>query len=312
MSDKPSILITGGTGFFGQSLVRNLITTGQSVRIISRNDVRGKHEKISMYRGDITRMADLKAAIQGCTAVFHCAAEKSDPEKMEETNVFATQLLFDVATDAQVKVFCHLSSAGVVGKTRQRIVDEAAHCNPMNLYEETKLAAEQIVNRGLDGGKVVILRPTNIFGAWTLQPWLENSVYSKARLLLKGKESAHLVYIEDVVAAATFLWQAASDKRVDTFNVSCDEEAGNTHRDVQAIFASTVATAPRPFAFSAPLFMPYWLRLMRNGIANSGDVIYSSCKLRAAGFNFPFGLRAGLVHAARELCDRAGTRLSLR
>ena len=274
------------------------------MRVISRSGTLAEDERISIYRGDIRRLDDLRAAIQGCTAVFHCAAEKSDSGKMTETNVFGTRLLFDVASDAQVKFFCHLSSAVVVGKVRQRIVDESAPCSPMNLYEETKLAAEGIVSAGLDGGNVVILRPTQIFGAQTLLPWLESSLYSKARLLLRGKENAHLVYIEDVAAAAVFLWQAVSDKRVETFNVSCDEETGGTHREVHALFASIVDMAPHPFLFSARLFIAYWLRLMRHGIANYGDVIYSSRKLRAVEFRSPFGLRAGLIHVAGVLRDR--------
>jgi nucleoside-diphosphate-sugar epimerase len=311
MSKQSTILITGGSGFFGKALVRRLIAEGQFVRVIARRDIFVKHEGISMYRGDITRLEDLRAALQGCTTVFHCAAEKSDPTRMMETNVSATQLLYGLACDAQVKYFCHLSSVGVVGKTRKRIVDETTDCNPMNLYEESKFAAEQIVSGGIDGGNVVILRPTNIFGPDTLRPWLGGSVYSMARLILKGKEHAHLVYVEDVAAAATFLWQSPSDKRVDTFNVSCDEESGGTHGEVQALFAATDPTVPHPFSFSAPLFAPYLLRLVRHGTANRGDVIYTSRKLRASGFRFPFGLREGLIHAAKEMRDRSGSRLSV-
>jgi nucleoside-diphosphate-sugar epimerase len=195
MSDRSRILITAGTGFFGRVLVRKLVTAGQSVRVISRSGTLAEDERISIYRGDIRRLDDLRAAIQGCTAVFHCAAEKSDSGKMTEINVFGTRLLFDVASDAQVKFFCHFSSAVVVGKVRQRIVDESVPCSPMNQYEETKLAAQGIVSAGLDGGNMVILRPTQIFGAQTLLPWLESSLYSKARLLLRGKENAHLVYM---------------------------------------------------------------------------------------------------------------------
>jgi nucleoside-diphosphate-sugar epimerase len=304
MFDPPRILVTGGTGIIGQALVRKLVREGKSVRIISRNAKLAQHEKISIFRGDLTRLGDVRAAIQGCTAVFHCAAEKSDLRKMKDTNVTATRLLFDAAIDSGVKSFCHFSSAGIIGKTQQRVVDESSLCSPMNFYEETKLAAEQIVKRGLNGGNVVILRPTNIFGVQTLLPWLENSIYSKMRLSLIGNERAHLVYVEDVVAAAIFLWLAESGEGVETFNVSSDEEPGGTHRDVQTLFASTVKIASRQFAFSAPLFIPYCLRLMRNGVANHGNVIYSSRKLRAAGFRLPFGLQAGLIHAAGILRER--------
>jgi nucleoside-diphosphate-sugar epimerase len=304
MSDRSQILITGGTGFFGRVLVRELLTAGQSLRIISRSGALAEHERVSMCRGDIGRLQDLRAAIHGCTAVFHCAAEKTDSGKMTDTNVLGTQLLFDVATEAGVKFFCHVSSAVVVGRVRQRILDESTPCSPTNLYEETKLAAEQIVSTGLDGGKVAILRPTHIFGAQTLLPWLRTSLSSKVGLFLRGNENSHLVYVQDVAAAAIFLWRSGSGNRVETFNVSSDDESGGTHREAHAVFTSVVAGAPRSSVVAAPLFVPYWLRLMRRGNSNHGDVIYSSRKLRAAGFEFPFGLRAGLVQVAGSLRDR--------
>ncbi len=304
MSGPSQILVTGGTGSFGQLLVRELLAAGHSVRVVSRNGVLVQHERLLMYRGDIGRAKDLREAIRGCTAVFHCAAEKTDTRKMMDTNVTGTRLLFDVATEAKVKFFCHMSSAIVVGKVRQRIVDESAPCTPMNLYEETKLAAEQIVSVGLSEGKVVILRPTHIFGAQTLLPWLRSSLYAKARLFLRGNENSYLVYVEDVAAAAVFLWQSASSNRVETFNVSSDDEPGRTHRDVHALFASVVAQAPRSPIVSAPLFIPYCMRLVRRGRANYGDVIYSSRKLLSLGFRFPFGLRPALIHVAGSLRDR--------
>jgi hypothetical protein len=91
---------------------------------------------------------------------------------------------------------------------------------------------------------------------------------------------------------------------VETYNVSSDEEFGGTYRQAQAFLASIVDGAPRPLAVAAPLFIPYCLRRIRHGITNYGDVIYSSRKLREAGFHFPFGLRAGLTQVAGALRDR--------
>jgi nucleoside-diphosphate-sugar epimerase len=167
----------------------------------------------------------------------------------------------------------------------------------MNLYEETKLAAEEIVSRGIPGGSVVILRPTNIFGAETLLPWLQESFRSRVRLFLKGNENSHLVYVEDVAAAAVHWLHTSLQKRVDTFIVSSDEETGNTHREVQVSLASKVGTAPRPFRISAPLFVPHWARIIRSRNSNLGDVVYSSRKLVYRGFRFPYGLQDGLNHA---------------
>jgi len=302
--ERRRILVTGGTGLLGRELVRRLVTSGQRVRVISRTGVPAGHDLISMYHGDIRRLEDLRGAIRGCGAVFHCAAEKNDSARMTETNVSATRLLFDVASEAHVKFFLHLSSVGVVGRVRQRVVDESSPCSPTNRYEETKLAAERIVSAGLEGGKVMILRPTNIFGVQTILPWLRSTLYSRMRLVLQGNEHTHLVYIEDVAAAAIFLWQAGIEEPVETFNVSSDEEDGGTYRDAQALLASLIEAAPRPVKRSAPLFIPHGLRLIRRGFSNYGDVIYSSRKLREAGFHFPFGRRAGLVQVAGALQEQ--------
>jgi nucleoside-diphosphate-sugar epimerase len=299
----PSIVVTGGTGIFGRSLVRSLVATGAAVRILSRSGDRPKHPNISMCRVDLTNLGDLKEAIQGCRVIFHCAAEKNDPQKMTAVNVTATKLLFELANELRIGYFCHLSSVGVIGRTKLSLVDESAACNPTNHYEETKLAAEEIVGKGLDDGRVVILRPTNIFDAETLRPMLQESFRSRLRVLLQGNENAHLIYVEDVVAAAVYWMEAPSAKPVDTFIVSSDEESGNTHREIQSLLASQNQVAPRVLKISAPPFVPYFARLIRKGNSNFGDVVYSSRKLFRAGFNFPYGLYAGLNNAMNSLQD---------
>ena len=303
LANTSNILVTGGTGFYGRSLVRRLAATGRPVRLLCRSDSHLQHSGVSLYRGDVTDVDDVRAAMRGCGTVFHCAAEKSNAKRMKSVNVMGTRLLFDVANEQGVNCFCHLSSVGVIGRTRLTVVDEKSVCHPMNLYEETKLAAEEIVRRGLDGGRVVILRPTNIFGAETLASLLNDSIRHKWARFLKGNENAHLVYVEDVSAAAAYCWENASKAPVETYIISSDEEGGVTHSEIQAALVSSVKSAPTPFGIAAPRIIPYLARLIRSGKANFGDVIYSSHKLRASGFRFPFGLRAGLQHAASLLGD---------
>lgn len=297
------ILVTGGTGFVGRSLVNVLTAAGMSVRVISRSGTTSEQPNLAYWRGDLTRLGDLKAAMQGCDVVFHCAAEKVNEDVMKVVNVTATRHLFELARDLRIQYFCHLSSVGVFGATRLKRVDESAACNPVNRYEETKLAAEEIVGEGLDEGRVVVLRPTNIFDATTLRPMLQKSFWSQMRDFLKGRECAHFVYVKDVVAAATFWMHAPPTMPVETFIVSSDEETGNTHKEIQAFLAARTNTAPRPSNLSAPVFFPYLARVLRHGKSNYGDVIYSSRKLSHAGFNFPFGLRAGLNDALDVLSD---------
>jgi nucleoside-diphosphate-sugar epimerase len=301
--ESPTMLVTGGTGFVGRSLVDRLVAAGLSARVLSRSGNDSGHPRISVYRGDLTSLKDLKAAVRGCSGIFHCAAEKTDERTMTAVNVTATRHLMELARDAGIPYFCHLSSVGVIGRTRLKLVDESTACNPTNQYEATKFAAEGIVGEGLGDGRVVILRPTNIFGADTLHTMLQRSFRSRIRAFLKGNESSHFVYVKDVVAAAMYWIHAPAERSVETYIVSSDEESGIANRDIQALLVSRLPTGPHPSKVSAPLFLPYYARLLRHGESNYGDVIYSSGKLHQAGFRFPFGLKAGLNNAIEGLLE---------
>jgi nucleoside-diphosphate-sugar epimerase len=292
-----SVMVTGGTGLIGGSIVGRLLAAGRPVRILSRGGNVPARPGVSISRGDITCFRDVKAALEGCDAVIHCAAEKRDTRCMQAVNVAATRVLFDLAREAQVRFFCLMSSVGVVGRTRVAVVDEATPCAPMNRYAETKLAAEEIVRAGLAGASVVILRPTNVFGAQTLEPWLQDSIGYRIRQFLTGRESSHLVYVEDVAATAVHWLQTCTGQPVETFIVSSDEEGNNSNRELQLALASMIATAPAVPVASAPSWIPHLTRLIRHSDSNPGDLVYSSRRLRDAGFRMPYGLRDGLIDA---------------
>ncbi|MBS0418989.1 MAG: NAD-dependent epimerase/dehydratase family protein [Proteobacteria bacterium] len=289
-----AVLVTGGSGLVGRSLVRSLVAGGQRVRILSRNGSNPvPHPLVSVQRGNLLRAADVKAALQDCSTVFHCAGEKLDTTNMLATNVTGTELLFDLARRQRVRFFCHFSSVGVIGKVAVRLVDETTPCAPMNHYEETKLAAEKIVSAGLDSGVVAILRPTNVFDESTVAALLDRSCRARMRLRFKGNELSHLVYVEDVTAAALFCLQTNSNAPVATYIISSDEEPGGTHLEVQACLAAMSDTVPAPPALSMPVWMAHWVRSLRRPV-NRPDVIYSARRLTEAGFEPPFGRARGL------------------
>jgi len=304
-SESASVLVTGGTGVVGRAIVRRLLAAGFTVRILSRSDSATPQPGLAICRGDVTRAEDLARALQGCDAVIHCAAEKRVRSAMQAVNVDATRLLLDLARDVQLRFLCHMSSVGVIGRTRDSVADEATPCHPMNRYEQTKLAAEAIVGRGLPGASVVILRPTNVFDAQSLASWWRDDVRSRLRQFLTGRENTHLVYVEDVAAAAVHWLQAPARDTVDTFIVSSDEEGGATYHELRAVLGSiSLATmghsGPAPWKLSAPLWMPQLARRITRGDSNRGDLVYSSRRLREAGFRFPYGWRNGLLEAVGQ------------
>jgi nucleoside-diphosphate-sugar epimerase len=305
-ANSAPVLVTGGTGFLGRVLVKSLVAAGLPVRILTRREYPA-HRGVEVRRGDVTQRESLREAIRGCEVVFHCAGEKTEKKRMVEVNVTATKSLVELARDMRIRHLCHLSSVGVIGKTRLSLVDESAGCDPMNLYESTKLEAEKIVGEGLDGGRVAILRPTNIFDSGTLDDMVRTP--SRLRNFIKGGEHSHFVYVHDVVAAAIYLMYAPTEKPVDTFILSSDEEGGHTFREIQALLASRVPDALRAAKISAPIFVPYLARLLRHGRTNYGDIVYSSRKIRGLGFSFPFGLKGGLTDAINRLLEgRTGRR----
>jgi len=308
---KSVFLVTGGTGFVGQSIVRELVSNNYKVRLISRRGDNSSNPDVSIYQGNITEYNDLKNALFGCTGVIHCAGEKNDTSEMKRINVTVTKNLFSLAQDMNIEMFIHLSSVGVIGEIKSQIIDESSQCNPMNTYEKTKYEAERIVQQGLPNGKVIILRPTNIFGAAILGQWIEVNLMSKFRSFLKGNENAHLVCVDDIANATLYLMSHQPADDVETYIISSDEEVGNTFHDIQLMLSQKISGLKTPLPISAPLIIPYVLRLIKNRATNYGNKIYSSNKLLKTGFKYKLGLYGGLNFALDQVQKKKNTAMEI-
>ena len=168
--EKRQIFLTGATGFVGRHLLANLLKDNVSVVAMTRQkepDIL-KHKtgnyngKLQFYRGDIRNKINLPA---GITSVYHCAGAIFQKEKMQEVNVEGTHRVVKAVLERGCRLI-HLSSAGVVGKSKNRLIDENTICKPQNVYESSKYEAEKIVLDGIAKGlQAKILRPSIIFGA---------------------------------------------------------------------------------------------------------------------------------------------------
>jgi len=168
--EKRQIFLTGATGFVGRHLLANLLKDNVSVVAMTRQkepDIL-KHKtgnyngKLQFYRGDIRNKINLPA---GITSVYHCAGAIFQKEKMQEVNVEGTHRVVKAVLERGCRLI-HLSSAGVVGKSKNRLIDENTICKPRNVYESSKYEAEKIVLDGIAKGlQAQILRPPIIFGA---------------------------------------------------------------------------------------------------------------------------------------------------
>jgi nucleoside-diphosphate-sugar epimerase len=294
--------VTGASGMIGSRIVQNLIKSGYSVRALSRKPdycVPG----VEHYLGGIENESILEAFVSGADALFHCAAELYDETRMWDVNFEGTKRLVSLMKKTKIVYFCFLSSAGVIGKTSEKWVDESSSCNPQNIYECSKLAAEQLVGCGISGCRVAILRPTNVIddtrpGAVELPigaSWLD-----LLKIILKGGECAHIIHAEDVAHAAVYLISHPNDVPA-CFFVSCDHEQLNTYAGLWSLYRAVEQGKPieeiKP-APHLPLVVPYVLRKLWRGKGNYGDVRYSSAKLLATGFHFHLGLEGAVRRIA--------------
>src|SRR5205809_1771334 len=112
------VLVTGGAGYIGSVLVRQLLDKGHSVRVLDSLKFGGEslydvmlHPNFEFMKGDVRVAADINKALEGIDAIAHLAAIVGDPackkfsEEARETNWNAGVALFNAAEDAGVKRF---------------------------------------------------------------------------------------------------------------------------------------------------------------------------------------------------------------
>ena len=144
--DGTSVLITGGTGSLGKSLVEFLLkeTRVRRIAIFSRDELKQQHmrnqfhedPRLRWFLGDIRDLDRLKRAFHGVDYVIHAAALKQvdtgeyNPMEFIKTNVLGSQNVIDASIDAGVKRVVALST------------DKAS--SPINLYGATKLTADKL------------------------------------------------------------------------------------------------------------------------------------------------------------------------
>jgi nucleoside-diphosphate-sugar epimerase len=171
------VFVTGGTGFIGGVVARQLRERGDEVTCLVRDPAKAAKLRelgCELVSGDLADDAALRRGIEGCDAVVHAAAmyEVGIPAKqrpaMWEANVAGTENVLRVAREADVAKLVYVSTVGVFGNTHRQVVDESYE-HPgkefTSYYEETKLEAHRIAKRMIeDGLPGVIVQPGGVYG----------------------------------------------------------------------------------------------------------------------------------------------------
>lgn len=176
-------LLTGASGFVGAAVLRHLVDAGHDVRVLLRpqSDRRNlEGVKCDVVTGDLADPASLDAAVKGCKAVFHVAADYrlwvTDPAAMYRANVDGTRTLLVAASMAGADRIVYTSSVATLGilpgdavsdeETPSTLDDMIGH------YKRSKFLAEEEVRRLATehGAPVVIVNPSAPFGPRDIKP----------------------------------------------------------------------------------------------------------------------------------------------
>ncbi|MBX7241457.1 MAG: NAD-dependent epimerase/dehydratase family protein [Bacteroidia bacterium] len=171
------VLVTGGTGFLGEYIVRELLSFHYEVVLLVRNPskcVFRDSPGVTIVEGDILDIVVLDEVINEVEWVIHAAAmvsfSPSDVEEMNRININGTENIVNLCLEAEVKKLVFVSSIAALGRTEnQGMISENTRWVPYALnskYAISKRKAELEVLRGKEEGlEVVILNPGVILGA---------------------------------------------------------------------------------------------------------------------------------------------------
>jgi UDP-glucose 4-epimerase len=140
------IFLTGGSGFIGHWVVKELLAQGHQLRLLIRNPSKIPSLKnlpgVEIVEGTLYDRPILEAALKGCDACVHIALGWGEtPATMLEKDTAVTVFLVEAAEQAGVKQFLYTSSTAAVGEFRP-LMAEAIDLRPMDLYGATKAASE--------------------------------------------------------------------------------------------------------------------------------------------------------------------------
>jgi nucleoside-diphosphate-sugar epimerase len=171
------VFVTGGTGFIGGEVVRQLRARGDEVVCLVRSPEKGgKAAELGaeLVSGDLGNEKSIRDGMAGCAAVIHAAAvyevgiPASQRAAMKDANVGGTERVLGAALAAQIPKVVYVSTVGVFGNTHGQIVDES-YQHPAqeftSCYEQTKWEAHQVAKRLIgEGLPCVIVQPGGVYG----------------------------------------------------------------------------------------------------------------------------------------------------
>lgn len=219
-----TVLVTGGTGFIGAYVIKDLVNAGYRVAAIRRSNRLPAFiepqvfENVQWFDTDILDIEGLHEAVKNADAVIHCAAKVSFADKdrvaLFHTNIEGTANVVNAALENDIKRFIHVSSVAAIGRKKEPgLVNENEKWIGNKLqtsYSVSKHKAEMEVWRGIaEGLPAVIVNPSTVlgYGDWnSSSSSIFKNVYNEFPWYSNGVNG--FIDVEDVARSITLLLNA--------------------------------------------------------------------------------------------------------
>jgi dTDP-glucose 4,6-dehydratase len=217
------VLVTGGAGFIGSNLIQFMLADRPDSRIVNfdkltyagnlanLDSVIG-NPRYRFVKGDICDTVAVTAAMQGCEAVVHLAAESHvdrsiyEPMPAIETNISGTLILLQVARELGISRFVHISTDEVYGDLEPGAeADESFSLNPNSPYSVSKASADMLVRSYVRtyAFPAIIIRASNNYGPYQfleklLPLVITNALENKPLPIYgDGRQQRNWLHVED-------------------------------------------------------------------------------------------------------------------
>jgi dTDP-glucose 4,6-dehydratase len=217
------IFVTGGAGFIGSNFIRHVLALDKGYRIVNFDKLTyagnlanlesvADNPNYSFVKGDICDAAAVEAAMTGCTAVVHFAAESHvdrsiyEPAPVIQTNVTGTFIMLQVSRTLGIERFVHISTDEVYGDMApDAYANEESKLQPSSPYSASKAGSDLLVLSYVRTYKFpgIITRSSNNYGPFQfpekfLPLMITNALDDKALPIYgDGKQQRDWLHVED-------------------------------------------------------------------------------------------------------------------
>lgn len=215
-------LVTGATGFVGAAVARALVAAGWQVRVLARGSSDRSNLQgldVEVVEGDLADLGSLERALQGCTGLFHVAADyrlgARDSKPLYVTNVEGTRNILTAARTVGVERTVYTSSVATMGIPADGAPgDEQTPVSLSNMighYKRSKYLAEEVaLDAARMGMSVVIVNPSTPVGPGDIKPTPTGQLVLDAacgRMPAYVDTGLNIVHVDDVAAGHLLAFQ---------------------------------------------------------------------------------------------------------